>query len=303
VAVNRIWAGLFGTGLVETEEDFGLQGTLPSNPALLDWVSIEFMSPLHGETPWDVKRIIKLIVNSSAYRQSSVVTPLALEKDPRDRMLSRYPRRRLAAENLRDQALAISGLLAPTIGGPSVFPAQPGGLWQAAFNGDRNYPTSTGADKYRRGLYTFWRRTVPPPNMAAFDAPSREICTFRRFATNTPLQALVTMNDPVYVEMAQAMARRLVREGGDTTASRITYGLKLALSRPPSAAQVKTLTDLYNTQCTAYSAAQSADAAKKLATDPLGPIPADLKATPAELAALTIACNVILNMDGVLTVH
>ena len=227
VAVNRIWAQLFGTGLVETEEDFGQQGALPSNPALLDWLAVEFESPTLSRVPdaatnsagaWDTKgnhkagcHLQQPIANRHEYR------PRSLEKDPRDRlMLSRYPRRRLSAEAVRDQALALGGLLSEKIGGPSVFPPQPDGLWQAAFNGDRTYPTSTGEDRYRRGIYTFWRRTVPPPGMAAFDAPSREICTFRRMPTNTPLQALVTLNDPIYVETAQAMGRRLVREGGAT---------------------------------------------------------------------------------------
>jgi len=189
--------------------------------------------------------------------------------------------------------------LSEKIGGPSVFPPQPPNLWQAAFNGDRNYPTSTGEDRYRRGLYTFWRRTVPPPGMAAFDAPSREICTFRRMPTNTPLQALVTLNDPVYVEMAQAMGRRLVREGGNSPVSRLRYGLTLALGRPPIEPQVKALIDLYTTELQRYSSDKVA--AKKLATDPLGPLAPD--ADPAEFAAWTVVCNVLLNMDSVLTVH
>lgn len=310
VEVNRIWAQLFGTGLVETEEDFGQQGALPSNPALLDWLAVEFMSPTvatasQGGTifPWDVKHIIKLIVTSSVYRQSSKASDPALEKDPRDRMLTRYPRRRLAAENVRDQALALSGLLSDKIGGPSVFPPQPDGLWQAAFNGDRTYPTSKGEDRYRRGLYTFWRRTVPPPGMATFDAPSREICTFRRYTTNTPLQALVTLNDPAYVEMAQAMGRRLVREGGPTPESRVRYGLRLALGRPPGDAQVKPLVDLFNREQTRYRS--DPEAARKLATDPLGPLPTDKGVTmeTPDMAAWTVVCNVLLNMDAVLTIH
>jgi len=300
VAVNRIWAQLFGTGIVETEEDFGQQGTLPSNQPLLDWLAVEFMHPTGaGSTEWDVKHIIRLLVSSAAYRQSSVASAAAIARDPRDRMISRYPRRRLTAENVRDQALALSGLLSEKIGGPSVFPPQPPNLWQAAFNGDRNYPTSTGEDRYRRGLYTFWRRTVPPPGMAAFDAPSREICTFRRMPTNTPLQALVTLNDPVYVEMAQAMGRRLVREGGNSPVSRLRYGLTLALGRPPIEPQVKALIDLYTTELQRYSSDKVA--AKKLATDPLGPLAPD--ADPAEFAAWTVVCNVLLNMDSVLTVH
>src|SRR5437667_549607 len=162
---------------------------------------------------WDMKAILKTMVMSATYQQSSRVTPELLEKDPRNRLLSRGPRRRLDAEMVRDEALALSGLLSRKIGGPSVYPWQPDGLWRAAFNGERSYPTSTGEDRYRRGLYTIWRRTVPYPSMATFDAPSRESCTFRRLPTNTPLQAYVTMNDPVYVEAAQALGRRLMQEG------------------------------------------------------------------------------------------
>ena len=321
VAVNRIWAQLFGTGIVETEEDFGQQGALPSNQPLLDWLAYNFMHTGNlrslpsilqgvgntlsatgarvGDNHWDVKSLIRLLVMSTSYRQSSRVSAAVLEKDPRDRLISRYPRRRLSAEGVRDQALALSGLLSGKIGGPSVFPPQPGGLWQAAFNGDRTYPTSTGEDRYRRGIYTFWRRTVPPPNMAAFDAPSREICTFRRMPTNTPLQALVTLNDPIYVEAAQAMGRRLVREGGSTPESRAHYALRLALGRPPAADQLKEIFDLYKRELARYRT--DPDSAKKLAADPLGPLPAG--ADPAEMASWTVVCSVLLNMDSVLTVH
>src|SRR5207244_3435749 len=186
---------------------------LPSHPELLDWLAVEFM-----DRGWDMKAMLKTIVTSATYRQSSSVTPILLAKDPRSRLLARYPRRRLDAEFVRDQALALSGLLSGKIGGPSVYPPQPEGLWQAAFNGERTWPNSTGEDRYRRGLYTFWRRTVPYPSMATFDAPSRETCTVRRIRTNTPLQAFVTLNDPVYVEAAQALARRVIKEGGASPA-------------------------------------------------------------------------------------
>jgi hypothetical protein len=291
VAVNRTWAQLFGVGIVETEEDFGLQGALPAHPALLDWLAVEYM-----DRHWDAKALLKEIVMSATYRQSSRVTPRLLEKDPRNRLLARYPRRRLDAEQIRDQALAISGLLSPKIGGPSVFPPQPAGLWQAAFNGERTYPTSVGEDRYRRGLYTFWRRTVPYPSMATFDAPSRETCTIRRQPTNTPLQALVTLNDPVYVEMAQALGRRIAREGGATPTERARYALSLAQARPPSPQQVQTLMALYQQELTYYRA--HPQEANKLATDPLGPLPAGMDA--AEQAAWTVVGNVLLNLDGVL---
>ncbi len=233
VAVNRYWAQLFGVGIVETEEDFGTQGELPSHPELLDWLAVRYM-----EMGWNTKAMLKLIVTSAVYRQSSRVTPELLARDPRNRLLARAPRVRLEAEIVRDQALALSGLLSRKIGGPSVFPPQPEGLWQAAFNGQRTWATSQGTDKYRRALYTFWRRTVPYPSMATFDAPSREICAIKRVRTNTPLQALVTLNDPVYVEAAQALARRIVREGGSNPEDRARYALRLCLCRPPKPEQV-----------------------------------------------------------------
>jgi mono/diheme cytochrome c family protein len=310
VAVNRFWAQVFGTGLVETEEDFGTQGALPSHPELLDWLACRFASgtvappntPKFGGAggatqPWDVKALLRLIVTSATYRQSSRVTPMALQKDPRNRLFTRGPRYRLEAETVRDQALAISGLLSRKLGGPSVFPPQPSGLWQAAFNGERTWATSAGEDRYRRGLYTFWRRTVPYPSMTAFDAPSRELCTMRRIRTNTPLQALVTLNDPVYVEAAQALARRIVHEGGATPEERARFALRVSLCRPPSAEQVKALATLYGTERAHYHA--TPDAAKAMATEPLGPAPAGMDVE--ELAAWTVVSNVVLNMDGVLS--
>src|SRR6266545_2177249 len=329
VAVNRLWAQLFGTGMVETEEDFGTQGALPSHRELLDWLAVEFMGPaapvesLNRTTDeserdqnaqpfnastlqrfdgaatgaWDIKRLLKLIVMSATYQQSSRVTPELLEKDPRNRLLSRGPRHRLDAETVRDQALALSGLLSRKIGGPSVYPWQPDGLWRAAFNGERTWATSKGEDKFRRGLYTFWRRTVPYPSMATFDAPSRETCTLRRIQTDTPLQAFVTLNDPVYVEASQALGRRLVREGGATVADRVRYGLRLCLARPPNEEQVKALVELYEKEAAHYR--ENETDAKKLATEPLGPLPENLSA--AEAAAWTSVANVLLNLDGVLT--
>jgi hypothetical protein len=291
VAVNRYWAQLFGIGIVETEEDFGTQGALPTDPALLDWLAVDFMD--HG---WDLKALLKTLVTSATYRQSAAVSPEAIARDPRNRLLSHFPRRRLDAEAVRDQALALSGMLSHKIGGPSVYPPQPDGLWRAAFNGERTWATSTGEDRYRRGLYTFWRRTVPYPSMATFDAPSREICTVRRIPTNTPLQALVTLNDPVYVELSQALGRRIVREGGATTADRARYGLRLALCRPPTEAQVQAVVGLFEKEQAHYRV--DADAGKKLATDPLGPLPEGLDT--ADAAAWTVVGNVLLNLDGVL---
>jgi hypothetical protein len=292
VAVNRFWAQLFGTGLVKTEEDFGTQGEMPSHPELLDWLATEFVGQ-----HWDMKALLRLMATSATYRQSARVSPEALARDPNNRLLSRGPRFRLEAEMVRDQALALSGLLSRKTHGPSVFPVQPPGLWQAAFNGDRTWPTSTGEDRYRRGLYTFWRRTVPYPSMATFDAPSREICTVRRVRTNTPLQAFVTLNDPVYVEAAQALARRIVREGGATSEERARFGLRLCLARPPQSEQVQRVLALYETEREHYR--KDAKAAREMATDPLGPLLTGMDS--AELAAWTVVANILLNLDGVLT--
>jgi len=291
VAVNRTWAQLFGLGLVETEEDFGTQGQLPSHPELIDWLAVEFM-----DKNWDFKALLKFMVTSATYQQSSKLSADRLEKDPRGKLLSRFPRRRLDAEMVRDQALQMAGLLSPKIGGPSVYPPQPDGLWRAAFNGERSYATSKGEDKYRRGLYTIWRRTIPYPSMNTFDAPSRETCTIRRISTNTPLQAFVTMNDPVYVEASQALARRLVKEGGATPEDRARYGLKLAQGRAPTDAQIQSLVKLFNEELANYK--KDAEAAKRMATEPLGPVPEGMDA--AELAAWTVVANVLINLDAIL---
>jgi hypothetical protein len=292
VAVNRYWAQLFGAGIVETEEDFGTQGELPSHPALLDWLAVEYM-----RTGWDTKRLLRTIVTSATYRQSSRVTPALLSKDPRNRLLARGPRFRLDAETVRDQALALAGLLSRKMHGPSVFPPQPEGLWQAAFNGQRTWSTSRGDDRHRRALYTFWRRTVPYPSMATFDAPSRETCSVRRTRTNTPLQAFVTLNDPVYVEAAQALARRVVAEGGACDADRVAYALRLCLSRPAAPEQAAALLGLLRAERARYG--RDRTAALALATEPLGPLPNG--SDPAEFAAWTAVANVLLNLDGVLT--
>ncbi len=302
VAANRFWSQLFGSGLVETEEDFGTQGELPSHPELLDWLAVEFRSPMakgdgSAAVPWDMKAFLRTIVTSASYRQSAKVSPQALAKDPRNRLLSRSPRYRLEAEMVRDQALALSGLLSHKMHGPSVYPPQPPGLWQAAFNGQRTWATSEGEDKYRRGLYTFWRRTIPYPSMATFDAPSREICSIRRIRTNTPLQAFVTLNDPVYVEAAQALARRIVKEGGATPEAQAKFALQLCLGRPANPAQINQLVALWTSENSHFRA--DLPAATALATEPLGPIPAGI--APADLAAWTVVANVLLNLDGVLT--
>ncbi len=293
VAVNRFWARLFGTGIVETEEDFGTQGELPSHPELLDWLALEYQDTLK----WDTKALLKRIVTSATYRQSSRVTPELLGRDPHNRLLTRGPRYRLEAEMIRDQALALSGLLSHKVGGPSVYPPQPDGLWQAAFNGERTWSASQGEDRYRRGLYTFWRRTIPYPSMAAFDAPSREVCAIKRVRSNTPVQAFVTLNDPVYVEAAQALARRIVRKGGPSAEDRVRFALRLCQVRSPEAEEVKRLLGLFETELQHYR--QAPQEAVKLATDPLGSLPTGMQAD--ELAAWTVIANVLLNLDAVLT--
>jgi hypothetical protein len=291
VTVNRFWAQLFGRGIVETEEDFGTQGSPPADPRLLDWLATRFV-----ESGWDVKELLFTIATSATYRQASNADAERLAADPRDLLLARYPRRRLEAETVRDQALSIAGLLTQELHGPSVFPPQPDGLWQVAFNAERTYPTSTGPDRWRRGLYCFWRRTVPPPSMQTFDAPSREFCTVRRQSTNTPLQAFVTLNDPVFVEAAQAFARRIVREGGATAEARVAFALRLALAREPRDGEVAVLVKLFQGELARDRADPSA--ARALCEQPLGPLPTEMD--PAELAAWTTVANTVLNLDAVL---
>jgi hypothetical protein len=292
VAVNRFWAQLFGRGIVVTEEDFGTQGAYPNHPELLDWLAVTFREDLK----WDMKALLKMLVMSEAYRQSAVVDQAKWEQDPDNRLLGRGPRVRLKAEMVRDQALAVSGLLSRKMHGESVFPPQPEGLWRAAFNGERNWATSMGEDRYRRGLYVFLRRSVPYPSMITFDAPNRELCTMRRIPTNTPLQAFVTLNDPAYVEMARAFAGRLVREGGSTPEERIRRGLRLCLLRPPADGQIAPLLDLFQSELIHY---QSSPAdAKALAIDSVTPVPEGVGI--AELAAWTVVANVLLNLDGMM---
>jgi mono/diheme cytochrome c family protein len=293
VAVNRIWSQIFGQGLVETEEDFGTQGRPPSHPELLDYLAVEYQT--HG---WDTKALVRVLVTSATYRQSSRETPELVQKDPANRLYGRAPRFRMEAEMVRDQALALSGLLSQKMKGPSVFPPQPDGLWRAAFNGsDRTWATSAGPEAHRRGLYTFWRRTIPYPSMTTFDAPSREVCSVRRVRTNTPLQAFVTLNDPVYVEAAQALSRRIILEGGLSPRERCRFALRLCLARPPKPEQVAELEALLLDERRHYQA--DLPAARALAAGKDGKVPTGLDA--ADLAAWTVVANVLLNLDGVLT--
>jgi hypothetical protein len=296
VAVNRFWLQLFGTGIVKTAEDFGAQGEPPSHPELLDWLAVQFR-----EDGWDVKRFMKRLVMSAAYRQSSRVTPESLAKDPANRLLARGPRFRLDAEMLRDQALFAGGLLVETVGGPSVKPPQPFGLWEAVAYTDSNtahFTADTGVEKlHRRSFYTFWKRTAPPPQMTTFDAPSRESCQVRRERTNTPLQALLMMNEPQFIEAARALAERTLREGGTAAEDRLKYMFRLVTARSPDAKDAAELTSALKDLTAHY--AKEPEAAKQLIA--AGETKPDPRFKPAELAAWTMIGNVILNLDEVIT--
>jgi hypothetical protein len=288
VAVNRYWEQLFGVGLVETPEDFGIRGKLPLHPDLLDWLATEFVA-----LKWDVKKLLRLMVTSAAYRQSSRVTPELVRRDPDNRLFGRGPRFRSSAEVIRDQALFVSGLLSPKMHGPPIRPPCPKLGLTAAFGSRTDWENSTGEDKNRRALYIQWRRTTPYPSMITFDAPNRNVCTVSRARTNTPLQALVTLNDPVYVEAAQALARRMVKEGGTTVESRLGYGFRLCLTRPPRDVELRRLVELHQKARAKF--AQNPKEAQEMATQPLGPLPAGMDAV--DLAAWTVVANVFLNLD------
>ena len=278
VAVNRLWESIFGIGLVRTVEEFGAQGEMPSHPELLDWLAVELM-----EHKWDLQHVLRLMVTSATYRQSSKVSAELAAQDPDNRLLARGPRFRLSAEMIRDQAMFVSGLLSPKLYGPPVKPMQPKLGLSAAFGSGTDWETSAGEDRYRRALYTTWRRSNPYPSMATFDAPNREVCVVRRERSNTPLQALVTLNDPVYLEAAQALARRMAR-GGDTPAAKATLGFRLCLSRSPTEAELAGILRLF--EKTRERMAADVEKARTLASKPLGDLPAN--ADPVELAAWTV---------------
>ncbi len=290
VIANRTWEQVFGIGLVSTPEEFGAQGEQPSHPELLDWLATELI-----QDGWDLKRFIRLLVTSAAYRQSSRVTPDLVHRDPENRLLARGPRFRLPAETIRDQALAVSGLLSPKMYGPPVKPPQPSLGLTAAFGGSTDWSTSAGEDKFRRGVYTTWRRSNPYPSMVTFDAPNREVCTIRRTRTNTPLQALVTLNDPVYVEAAQALARKMAA-AGPTPEDRARLGFRLCLARPPREDEVARLVRLFEAMREGF--AKDRGKATKLATEPLGPAPKGMDVV--DLASWTVVGNVLLNLDEML---
>ncbi|MEL6922855.1 MAG: DUF1553 domain-containing protein [Bacteroidota bacterium] len=291
VIVNRFWEQLFGRGIVETIEDFGTQGHAPTHPELLNWLAIEFME----QDEWRVKALLRRIVLSATYRQHSAVTADAQEKDPYNLYLARGPRIRLSAEQIRDQALHVSGLLSEKMYGPSVMPAQPDGVWNTIRH-IGNWTTSENGDQHRRGLYTFWRRVSPYPSMIAFDTPSREFCVSRRVRTNTPLQALITLNDPVFIEASAALAQRAFHQSNNDFTKAIATAYELATCHPPDEARLAALTQFFEKTKAEYGTPEAQPIAlseKHLAqskTEKLSP----------EMFALHQTANVILNLDEVI---
>jgi hypothetical protein len=291
VTVNRFWQEVFGTGLVRTAGDFGITGELPSHPELLDWLAIEFR-----ESGWDVKKLFRLMLTSATYRQSAATTPDKLVKDNANRLLSRGPRFRMDAEMVRDAALASSGLLVKQIGGPSVKPYQPDGVWEAVSMGGNTsrYQRDKGDALYRRSMYWFWKRSAPPASMEIFNAPSRETCTVKRERTNTPLQALVTLNDPQFVEAARILADRAIQTAG-TDDARIDFIVKRVLSRPFASDELaivqQSLSDL-----SAWYGGHPDEAQKLVAVGEAKATTADA----AQLAAWTMLTNELMNLDEAL---
>lgn len=288
VVVNRYWQHFFGAGLVKTSENFGTQGSPPSHPALLDWLATEFM-----RRGWDVKAIHRLIVTSTTYQQAADAVQPLRERDPDNTLLARGPRFRLPANVIRDQALAISGLLTEQLGGPSVKPYMPPGIWRSISN--NKYQQDKGAKLYRRSLYTYWRRTIPPPTMMTFNAAEREVCIVRKPTTNSPLQALTLMNNVVFVETSRLMAERMLREGGDTLDEQAAFGFRLATARRPSSRELALLCDAYHLFVWKYE--NDAEAATTLLT--VGEYPRDTSIDSTRLAAMTMVASTILNLDEV----
>jgi hypothetical protein len=294
--VNRVWQVYFGTGLVSTSEDLGSQCETPSHPELLDWLAVEFM-----DRGWSLKALHKLIVTSSTYRQSSRVTPELCAHDPYNRLLARGTRFRMEAEVVRDVALAASGLLNPKLGGPSVYPPAPEFLFQPPVSyGPKIWRSAEGDDRYRRALYTFRYRSVPYPALQTFDAPNGDFSCVRRVRSNTPLQALVTLNEPLFVESAQALALRTIREGGENDDARLTYAFRRCLSRPPSDAERRELLALLSREARHFAEGwvNARDAAfadpSKLPELPEG-------TNPTHVAAWTMVARVLLNLDETIT--
>jgi hypothetical protein len=291
VTVNRFWQMYFGNGLVKTVQDFGSQGEWPAHLDLLDWLATDFM-----ESGWNVKALQKTIVTSATYRQSSAVTPELVQKDPENRLLARGARLRLGPDILRDQALELAGLLVEKIGGPSVKPYQPAGLWQELAGGD-GYKRDKGDGLYRRSLYTYWKRTIAPPFMVNFDSPNREVCTVRETRTNTPLQALNLMNDVTFLEASRKLAERVMREGGKKPEERIDFAYRLVLAREPKPDEKQVVLDTLKGFEARYRADR--DASKKFLEQ--GDSPRAGKLDSRELAAYTAIASVMLNLDETVT--
>ncbi len=291
VAVNRYWQMYFGEGIVRTMEDFGAQGSRPTHPELLDWLALEFV-----RSDWDIKAIQKLIVMSSAYQQTSATDRVLRQRDPENLLLARGPRFRLTAEQIRDQALAASGLLHQKVGGPSVKIYQPEGLW-SEFSTDKDYQLAEGLELYRRSLYAYWKRTVAPPAMMTFDATTREMCTVRRAHTNTPLQALALMNDVTYVEASRVLAERMIHEGGTDMNDRIRTGFRLLLSRLPGESELNVLQRSVTRYAERFR--KNTEAAERLVT--IGASKASDGVATSELATWTMIASVLLNLDETVT--
>ena len=293
VAVNRFWAMCFGRGLVATQEDFGNQGNLPTHPELLDWLAVHFM-----ESDWDVKSLMKLIVMSRVYRQSSQPSELAKEQDPENLLYSHYPAHRLSAEVIRDHALAASGLLVREIGGPSVYPYQPPGIWKAlATRNATEYRQQSGDSLYRRSMYTVWKRSSPPPSMLNFDAPDRYYCVVRRQNTATPLQSLVLMNDPQFVEAARQLGQRMIKEGGASTEDRITFAYKSLTGTMPLANDQVKIKEFYEKELASFR--EDPDRTRQWLS--IGEYPVDKSLDQAELAANASVASTIMNLDAFVT--
>jgi hypothetical protein len=294
VTVNRLWQMLSGTGLVETAEDFGAQGEPPSHPELIDWLASEFIA-----SGWNVKAMLRLMVTSDTYRQDSRQTPDRQERDPENRLLSRGPRFRMHGEFIRDQALAASGLLVRKIGGPSVKPYHPAGLYEQVSDTQytKSYEKSRGEDLYRRSVYTYWKRSVPNPAMFVFDAPLRESCTLRRGRTNTALQALNLLNDPTYVEAARQIAQRMLLEGGDDIEQQLTYGFRLVVARTPRPAEISLLKSAWERALRDFKS----DSAAATSLLEVGESKTSELCDRSQLAALTMVASTILNLDEAVT--
>ncbi|HEY1122705.1 MAG TPA: DUF1553 domain-containing protein, partial [Haloferula sp.] len=294
VTVNRMWQEVFGTGIVETADDFGIMGTRPSHGALLDWLTVDFR-----ESGWDMRRLYKMMLTSAAYRQSTATTPDKLAKDDKNRLLSHGPRFRMDAEVLRDTALQASGLLVEKTGGPPVKPYQPPGVWEAVSMPESNtkqYQADKGENLYRRSMYAFWKRFAPPPSLETFDAQAREVVCTRRTRTNTPLQALVTMNDPQFVEAARKLAERAIKAGGHDT-SRLDFMARTTLSRNLSTPEMEALSKSVE-RFRAHFSEHADDAAALLST---GESPADATLPPSEIATWAMVANQFLNLDEYVT--